>query len=212
MSVKAAGGKQNQSAEQAERAALPTRDRILATAVAVFARQGYHGTSVDDIVREAGSSKGAFYFHFSNKEALFLAIVEQFASDLILAIYEAVEAAKTGSERVRSAVAAGVKAFANRPALAKIFLIEAVGLNPSFETKRREIYGAFAKLIGEYLEAAVEEGDLPPQDTELAAYAWLGTISEGIVFAIDQGRDLQGAEFIDGLSRLVLRAVGYTAS
>lgn len=211
MSVKAVDRKQNQVGSTGEQGVGSTRDRILAAAVTVFARQGYHGTSVDDIVQEAESSKGAFYFHFANKEALFLAIVEKFASDLIVAIYDALEATTGGRERVQAAVSAGVQAFANQPALAKIFLVEAVGLNPSFEAKRREIYGAFAKLIGEYLDAAVAEGDLPPQDTELAAYAWLGTISEGVVFALEQGRNLQGTEFIDGVTRLVLRAVGYSA-
>lgn len=205
MSVKSVSGK-------GDHGATPTRDRILAAAVTVFARQGYHGTSVDDIVQEADSSKGAFYFHFSNKEALFLAIVEKFASDMIVAIYDALKATSGGGERVRAAVEAGVKAFAKEPALAKIFLVEAVGLNPSFEAKRREIYGAFAKLIREYLDAAVEDGDLPPQDTELAAYAWLGTISEGVVFALESGRDLQNADFVDGLTCLVLRAVGYRSS
>lgn len=194
-----------------QQGAASTRDRILAAAVSVFARQGYHGTSVDDIVQEAGSSKGEFYFHFANKEALFLAIVEQFASDLIVAVYDALKAA-SGRERVRAAVEAGVKAFAQEPALAKIFLVEAVGLNPSFEAKRREIYGAFAKLIRKYLDAAVEDGDLPPQDTELAAYAWLGTISEGVVFALERGRVLQSADFVDSLTCLVLRAVGYQPS
>lgn len=203
---------QKHAVSRSEPGATPTRDRILAAAVTVFARQGYHGTSVDDIVQEAGSSKGAFYFHFANKEALFLAIVEKFASELMVAVYDALKTASGGGERVRAAVEAGVKAFAREPALAKIFLVEAVGLNPSFEAKRREIYGAFAALIREYLDAAVQDGDLPPQDTELAAYAWLGTISEGVVFALESGRDLQSDEFVDSLTCLVLRAVGYRST
>ena len=53
-----------------------TRMRILSVAREKFARSGFYGTSMDSIVRAAGLSKGAVYWHFKNKEALFVAVVE----------------------------------------------------------------------------------------------------------------------------------------
>ena len=41
-----------------------------------FARQGYHATSMDDVVRESGLSVGAIYSYFASKEDLFLALAE----------------------------------------------------------------------------------------------------------------------------------------
>ena len=41
-----------------------------------FARQGYHATSMDDVVRESGMSVGAIYSYFASKEDLFLALAE----------------------------------------------------------------------------------------------------------------------------------------
>ena len=52
------------------------REQILAAAMACFARQGYHATSMDDVVRESGLSVGAIYTYFSSKEDLFLALAE----------------------------------------------------------------------------------------------------------------------------------------
>ena len=52
-----------------------TRDRILSAALEVFAGKGYHRAIVDDIVRASGTSKGAVYHHFPNKEAVFIALV-----------------------------------------------------------------------------------------------------------------------------------------
>src|SRR3954466_10506682 len=52
------------------------RDQILAAAMRCFARQGYHATSMDDVVRECGLSVGAIYTYFSSKEDLFLALAE----------------------------------------------------------------------------------------------------------------------------------------
>lgn len=186
-----------------------TRQRLLEAAEDVFAERGYHQTAVDDIVQAAGSSKGSFYFHFANKEAIFLALVEGFAQDLLMAVYEAVERQNGAIARVEAALRAGVEAFASRPRLARIFLVEAVGLNPEFEAKRREIYEAFAHLIRGYLDQAIADGDLPAGDSELAAHAWLGAIGEVVVHFLDSsGADALRAR-VPELARFALRSVGW---
>lgn len=52
-----------------------TRARLLEAAFSVFAAQGYTGATIDAIVQSAGYSKGAFYFHFSSKEEVFLEVL-----------------------------------------------------------------------------------------------------------------------------------------
>lgn len=54
-----------------------SRDELLDAAVRVFARRGYRRASVDEIVTEAGYSKGALYWHFSGKDELFTALLEE---------------------------------------------------------------------------------------------------------------------------------------
>src|SRR5258707_5121724 len=51
------------------------RERLLACASSLFSRWGFGKTSVDDIARETGISKGAVYLEFPNKDALFKAVV-----------------------------------------------------------------------------------------------------------------------------------------
>ena len=51
-----------------------TRNEIVLAAEKVFARKGYNGASMDDIVEESGLSKGALYGYFKSKEDLFLAL------------------------------------------------------------------------------------------------------------------------------------------
>ena len=59
-----------------------TRERLLDAALQVFSRRGYYAASVDEIAAEAGYSKGAVYSNFSNKEELFLALIDRrFAKD-----------------------------------------------------------------------------------------------------------------------------------
>ncbi len=54
-----------------------TRQALLQAAEQLFAEQGYLRVSVDALCRAAGVSKGAFYHHFPSKQAVFLALLEQ---------------------------------------------------------------------------------------------------------------------------------------
>jgi AcrR family transcriptional regulator len=53
------------------------RDELLTAALGVFARRGYREAGVDEIALEAGYSKGALYWHFSSKEELLMALLEE---------------------------------------------------------------------------------------------------------------------------------------
>src|SRR4051812_32172223 len=53
------------------------RDELLSAALRVFARRGYRAAGVDEIAAEAGYSKGALYWHFSGKEELLLALLDE---------------------------------------------------------------------------------------------------------------------------------------
>jgi AcrR family transcriptional regulator len=57
-------------------AQLNSRERLLETAIGMFAERGYAGTSVREIVNHAGVSKPVLYYYFQSKEGLFLAILD----------------------------------------------------------------------------------------------------------------------------------------
>jgi AcrR family transcriptional regulator len=61
---------------QAERRAA-TRASVLAAARSVFSRRGLRGASLEEIAEEAGVSRGAVYYHFDDKERLFLALLRE---------------------------------------------------------------------------------------------------------------------------------------
>jgi AcrR family transcriptional regulator len=67
-----------------------TRRRILDVAAEAFAERGYAGTSLNDVLKASGVTKGGFYFHFPSKEALALATLrhkqEQWAGSVMAAV------------------------------------------------------------------------------------------------------------------------------
>lgn len=57
-----------------------TRERILQTAERLMTEQGYQATSLDEVIAESASSKGAFFHHFSSKYDLALKLTERYAA------------------------------------------------------------------------------------------------------------------------------------
>lgn len=65
-----------------QRRSEETHTHILETAHRLFAHQGYDATAVAEICTEAGISKGAFYFHFPSKQAIFLELTTGWMNSL----------------------------------------------------------------------------------------------------------------------------------
>jgi AcrR family transcriptional regulator len=59
-----------------ERRRAMTREHLLEAAAAVFARNGFHGSTLDEVAATAGFTKGAVYSNFKSKEDLFLALLD----------------------------------------------------------------------------------------------------------------------------------------
>ena len=59
-----------------ERRRAMTREHLLEAAAMVFARNGFHGASLDEVAAAAGFTKGAVYSNFKSKEDLFLAVLD----------------------------------------------------------------------------------------------------------------------------------------
>ncbi|HSH01963.1 MAG TPA: TetR/AcrR family transcriptional regulator [Anaerolineae bacterium] len=185
-----------------------TRDRIMDAALNIFARKGFHDTRIDEIASEADTSKGSLYFHFANKERLFLALVDQFADLLERRVITAIEQEEPGMARVQVALTTCLDTFGQYRRPAKILLVQAVGLGSSFEKKRLQVNGRFAQLIATNLQEAVNIGHINPIDVEVVAHAWMGAIYEVIIRWVYTGEP-EPARIIDALLPLLLKSVDY---
>lgn len=185
-----------------------TRDRILQGALEVFAQKGYHRALVDDIVRASHTSKGAVYHHFPNKEALFLALVDEFAGRLAESVAAAIAGAEGALGKVEAALTSGLETFARHRDLARILLLESVSLGPSYQSKRLEVHDRFAALIQAHLDEAVAEGSIPSLDTRVTTLAWLGALNEVVVQWLCRGRPDLLREAVPALTPLLLRSIG----
>ena len=188
-----------------------TRDKILGAALHVFAEKGYHRAVVDDIVRTSRTSKGAVYHHFPNKEALFLALVDELAARLATSLTRAIEGSHGALEKVGAALRAGLATFAEHRELARILLLESVSLGQAYEAKRAEVHGRFTALIQAYLDQAVAEGSIPPLDTRVATLAWLGAVNEVVTESFRTNEPDLLTRATPELTLMLLRSIGASA-
>ncbi|TVZ57651.1 TetR family transcriptional regulator [Flavobacteriaceae bacterium MAR_2010_105] len=68
-----------------------TRDKILLESKALIFKHGFSGTSIDQILDKTGITKGAFFYHFKTKNALAMALIEEFAKADMVKLNEALE-------------------------------------------------------------------------------------------------------------------------
>ena len=98
----------------AETARAARRDQIITAGLACFARTGYHATTMAEVAAQAGVSKGTPYLYFESKQALFIALHEQWdcrtAGRVNAAIAALPDAGRRSPRRVLHAVAAAVAA------------------------------------------------------------------------------------------------------
>ncbi len=194
--------------EQIARDPVMTRERILDAALNIFSNKGYYDTKLDEIADESETSKGAIYFHFPNKERLFIALVDQFSDLLERRVKEAIEEQDEGIGRVQAALEACLDTFGRYRRPAKILLVQAVGLGNVFEKKRLEVNDRFADLIKTYLDEAIAVGDIAPADTEVVAYAWMGAIYEVVIRWVYTGEP-EPSRIMGALLPVLLKSVGY---
>ncbi|MBV9171684.1 MAG: TetR/AcrR family transcriptional regulator [Chloroflexi bacterium] len=157
---------------------IERHERILDAATRVFSTKGYHGTLVDEIAFEAETSKGGVYFHFPNKQAIFLALLDRLATMLRDRIQSGVATETDPLARANAALRVVLETFGGHRRLTRLFMVEALGAGPEFNARMFQIRRAFADLIKIHLDEAVTAGAIPPIDTATVSAAWFGAVSE----------------------------------
>ena len=105
-----------------EQSRAQTRERLLEAARGVFARNGFHGASVEEIASAAGFSTGALYSNFEGKEDLFLVLMEREIEKHAQEIEEAVRSRPTISERAAGGARQWMTTIEREPDLLLLFM------------------------------------------------------------------------------------------
>ena len=161
--------------------AAETRSAILRAAQALFAAKGFFDTTIADIVKAAGVSRGTFYLYFKDREDVFATLLSQAVDEMFLLS----ASRQTGSrqERIESANRAYLETFRRHRAFMRSAL-QVATFDPRVAEALSALRGKFIARIRAHLERAVARGechDIDPAITsfllvimvEFTAYSWL---------------------------------------
>lgn len=155
------------------------RAQLLDVARSVLARQGYHATSVADIIAEAGVARGTFYNYFESKRSVFQAVLDS----LMEALADAVTLVDPDGDipgELRANLTRIVNVLTSEHDLGRLLFADAVGLDAEGDTALRAFYTAATGRIAQALRRGIEIGVVAPGDTELTARCLLGLLKEPI--------------------------------
>jgi AcrR family transcriptional regulator len=184
------------------------RERILDAAFSVFSQRGYRQAGVDEVGRQAETSKGGVYFHFPTKESLFLELLRTTADRLTGKVERSMAPFDDPIERADVALRTVLGVFAGHRTMARLFLIDAVGAGSEFQAELQRLHERFAGIIASQLDDAVAAGIIEPIDTDIAGMAWFGALNEVVVRWLMSDQQGRLEESYPTLRSLLLRSVG----
>lgn len=111
-------------ARRTKEEALVTRELILDAAERVFYQRGVSRTSLQEIAKEAGLTRGAIYWHFENKGELFHAMMERVTLPMMARMTEITpEDEARPLDKIRRNTAAALREIAHNPQVRRVFEI-----------------------------------------------------------------------------------------
>lgn len=148
------------------------RAQLIAYATTLFATQGYHPTSVADIVDGLGVGKGVFYWYFESKEELFIEILRTSQKELRRRQLRDIAESGNAVQRIADGVRSAVHWSGENRELFQLF---------EFAQTDERFAGAVRAgrqtLVGDavsHVKDAIAEGLIPDNDPEQLAHAILG--------------------------------------
>jgi AcrR family transcriptional regulator len=188
------------------------RDEIMAAAKEVFARKGFHTTTIADIAKQAGLAYGSVYWYFESKDELFhalMAVEEQALRDRVKAALSALgESADAAAEPFRGflhvSVSTTLEFFEADKATVKLLFRDAYALGDRFEKHLGGIYERFIDDIESFIVAAQDRGEVVTAPPRMVAYTLGALVGQLAHRRLSTDDDVTAAQVTDFVVSLVL--------
>jgi AcrR family transcriptional regulator len=178
------------------------RQRLLRSALELFAELGYEETSVGAIVGHARMSKSAFYEHFTSKEHCFREVLEAEGGALIRDVLADAARGHDHHERLRLGITRFVHMCFDRPSVARVLIIESVGLSAEVDHVRHDVQGRLADAVAEEVRhAKLHDPFYADKDAQVFGRAVVGAVNDAVGYFLQHpGEDADS--LAEGLCRI----------
>jgi TetR/AcrR family fatty acid metabolism transcriptional regulator len=183
------------------------RDGLVTAARRRFASQGVAGTTVSDIVREAGVAQGTFYLYFASKDEIVIAVVEGVGDELFNALATAVDRPGTSAVDAIRGMGSALGALAADPAFVRLATFLHLPENQAIHDRLSEhLLPRLVPLLESVISRGIAEGDFEVPDTPAATWFVLGGL-RSVELAGTPIAQMPAA--LDTACALALRVLGY---
>jgi len=162
-----------------------THQTIIRVATQLFATKGYNGTSMNDIVKESGVSKGAIYNHFESKEQLFNALLDLETEAGMNQVIALINGSQNTIEKLKNALKYTYSTSVACPREVCMMQIEFMvtasridTISPTLLKRYQTIHKFFVDLIEEGKQKGEIRGDVDAEGLVTLVYAAL----DGLAF------------------------------
>jgi AcrR family transcriptional regulator len=155
-----------------------TREAILTACLRLFAQRGFTSTSIDMIAGAAGITKGAIYWHFDSKDALFDAILELIRSRWQEAVVRSVPPDGQAAQRLDRLFAGYTRLFTEDPEICLFLQRVLLENDDTYSPRVARVYKQTARLIAGILDEGKRAGEFDPRvDSVQLAHLILASIA-----------------------------------
>ncbi len=182
------------------------REKVLAAAVQLFAEYGYHAAPLRDIARIAGIQAASIYYHYTNKQALLVEIMETYMRQLNTNLEHIVLQQGSVQQRLHAAIANHIRLHTTYKS--EFFIIDTEiraleGENRNHILSLRDQYEA---LIQDLLQEGMDQGVFRPSDVKVSSYAIIAMCTEVAAWFRPGGR-LTVQQVIDIYSQMITQGL-----
>ena len=154
---------------------LDVPERIMEEATRLFVTRGYHGISMREIAEAVGVSKAGLYYHFKDKEDLFIAILTTNLEQIDRMITQARQTGQTTREQIRQIIEAILGQAPHQRAIIRLASQEMAHLSQTARDQFDQLYQAkFIDQLAAILREGRARGELRPINTSVATWILLG--------------------------------------
>ena len=191
---------------------LPKKERqsqIMEAAMKVITRKGFSSARIDDIVNEAGLSKGAIYHHYEGKKDLFLALIDHWETQTFPDFYSRNGKERSASDTLRDFSEEIIKVFKTRSYVFQVEVEFWSLANQDEEIRKRsqELYEKIINLFELVIIKGIREKEFMDVDTRITAI-YILSVFQGINwFCIFDDKKINAVNYIQTSIELIIKGL-----
>jgi AcrR family transcriptional regulator len=182
------------------------REKVLAAAVQLFAEYGYHAAPLRDIARIAGIQAASIYYHYTNKQALLVEIMETHMRQLNTNLEHIVLQKDSVQQRLHAAIANHIRLHTTYKSEFFIIDTEIRALEGENRNHILSLRDQYESLIQDLLEEGMEQGVFRHSDVKVSSYAIIAMCTEVAAWFRPGGR-LTVQQVIDIYSQMITQGL-----